>query len=308
MLLRDIRKGDVPDVVAALEMIEAAAPDILLLTGFDTDYDGLTAAAFAQAAGFDHVYSRIANSGAATGRDLDKDGRLGEPEDAQAYGDFTGQRGMVLLSNLPVDVDASRHFDDLLWKDFAQATIPEGFFDAGDLDILRLSTAGHWDVAVTWQGAPLHVLAFAASAPVFDGDEDRNGRRNADEIALWRAYMSGDLGPAPAGEVVVVGNANLDPLDGDGQHDAIRELLADPRLQDPMPAAVRDMPEPNPEHRGDPTLDTADWSDPMPGNLRVSYVLPAASLSVLDAGLMWSPSGEGEVRFRHAIVWTDLAR
>ena len=37
----------------------------------------------------------------------------------------------------------------------------------------------------------LTILAFAATAPVFDGPEDRNGLRNAAEIGLWPLLLDG---------------------------------------------------------------------------------------------------------------------
>ena len=37
---------------------------------------------------------------------------------------------------------------------------------------------------------------------------------------------------------MVMGKANLDPFDGEGRHGAIRELLADRRLQDPAPRSA----------------------------------------------------------------------
>ena len=39
--------------------------------------------------------------------------------------------------------------------------------------------------------ADLHLLAHHPTPPVFDGPEDRNGRRNHDEAALWTAWLDG---------------------------------------------------------------------------------------------------------------------
>ena len=46
LLLRDIRKND-PQVLAAAQVIAAAAPDAILLTGIDWDLDGKSVRAFA---------------------------------------------------------------------------------------------------------------------------------------------------------------------------------------------------------------------------------------------------------------------
>src|SRR5690606_27700461 len=123
----------------------------------------------------------------------------------------------------------------------------------------------HWDVPVRVpDGDTLHLLAWYASPPVFDGPEDRNGKRAADEARFWLHYLNGALGPPPEGPFVLLGDANLDPARGDGDHRAIARLLADPRLVDPRPQGAKG-------------LATADWPEP-PGPLRVDYVLPSSSL------------------------------
>ncbi len=81
LLLRDIRRED-PQVLAAAEVIAAAAPDVILLTGIHWDHDGLALAAFAQVLGqaghpMPHNFAARPNSGMPTGLDLDGDGRTG---------------------------------------------------------------------------------------------------------------------------------------------------------------------------------------------------------------------------------------
>ena len=70
-------------------------------------------------------------------------------------------------------------------------------------------------------------------------------------------------------------------------------------------------------HRGDPALDTADWPDDGPGNLRVSYVLPSTTFTVTRAGVFWPAAGdpraallggEGLAAGPHHLVWVDLRR
>jgi hypothetical protein len=36
----------------------------------------------------------------------------------------------------------------------------------------------------------VHFLVSHSTLPVFDGPEDRNGRRNFDEIRFWADYIS----------------------------------------------------------------------------------------------------------------------
>jgi hypothetical protein len=318
LLLSDILSGE-DQVVAVVRVVAAAAPDVLLLTGFDHDREGHALAAFADRLGaaghvMPHVFAARPNAGLPSGLDLDGNGRLGEARDAQGYGAFTGQGGMAVLSRYPIgDV---RDFSAFPWADLPGAippTVDGRPFPSPEVQAAqRLSSVAHWDVPVITPNGPLHLLAFNATTPVFDGPEDLNGRRNHDEILFWQRLLDGALPfDPPAGPVVVLGNANLDPVDGDGRREAIRALLDDPRLQDARPASSGGTLAANPEHRADPALDTADWSDPRPGNLRVDYVLPDARLEVSGAGVFWPASDDPlaevvETASRHRLVWVDL--
>ncbi|MGB5559595.1 MAG: endonuclease/exonuclease/phosphatase family protein [Paracoccaceae bacterium] len=327
LLLRDILKDDA-QVASVVGVIAHVNPDIVLLQSFDYDLGLVALTAFLErlrAAGADYPYlfARAPNTGIPTGADLDRDGRLGEAEDAQGYGEFTGQGGMALLSKLPIDETATHDFAPVLWVDLPGASLPRlgggAYFSDSVLAQLRLSSVGHWDVPVVLpDGTRLHLLAFHASTPAFDGAESRNDLRNRDELRFWEQYL--DKVP---GAFVLLGDANLDPADGDGLRSAMRTFLANPSIQDPMPQSVGATEAAisqggvNLGQRGDPSLDTADWPDEdgWPGNLRVDYVLPSAGLRVLDAGVFWPASsdplrallGEGEGRAsRHALVWADI--
>jgi len=298
LLLRDIGRG-AADVRAVQAMLVAARADVVLLLRVDWDISLATARALNAGLGarsYAHVVALRPNTGMATGLDLDHDGLAGGPGDAQGFGDFSGQNGMVILSRRPVDQASVRDFSTLLWRDFPGADLPRRgdapFWSDAVLARLRLSSVGHWDVPIELgQGRRLHLLAFHASPPVFDGPEDRNGRRNADEVRLWPVYLDGGFGAPPGGPVTVLGTANLDPAQGAGHRGAIAALLADPRLQDPHPA----------DAEGDATVDWQQAADPP--RQRVDYVLPGAGLRVLESGLVRPPAGAAP---RHALVWVDL--
>ncbi len=321
LLLGDILKGD-EQVAAVVAVIVEADPDVLLITDFDVDTEGHALAAFADLFGTDGTegkgypfrFAAPPNTGVETGFDMDGNGRLGEARDSQGYGSFTGQGGMAVLSRLPLG--EVRDFSGFLWADLPGAIAPEvdghPFPSAAARAVQRLTSVAHWDVPVETPSGPLHLLALYATTPVFDGPEDLNGRRNHDEIMFWLRLLDGDLPFAPpGGPVVVIGDANLDPDDGDGRREAIRALLGDSRLQDPMPTSEGGRKAANPEHSGDPGLDTADWTDPVPGNLRVDYVLPDAGLKVVGAGVLWPVDGPMaatvETASRHRLVWVDIA-
>lgn len=306
LLLRDILSGDDPQVEAILDVLATLQPDVLALQRVDHDTENHALHAFQAALAqrghpMPFAFAGPPNTGRSTGLDMDGNGTRGEAQDAQGYGRFTGQGGMAVLSTLPLG--PVRDFTDMLWSDLPQAIppttdghpfpSPEAF--AGQ----RLSHVAHWDITITPPDQPpFHLLTFHATTPVFDGAEDRNGRRNHDEIMFWRHYLDGALPwPAPQSPVVIAGNANLDPIRGEGRHEAIQTLLSDPRLQDP--------------HRDSDTLATVDWPDPKPGDLRVSYVLPSTRFDVTGSGVFWPAPGTPlhdtvTTASRHRLVWVDI--
>ncbi|MFN3936428.1 MAG: endonuclease/exonuclease/phosphatase family protein [Gemmobacter sp.] len=318
LLLRDILSGRDPQVEAVVTVIVASRADVLLLSGFDHDLGGaaLTALAdrLAEAGhGFPHRFAPMQNRGIQSGHDLDGDGRTGGREDAQGYGRFAGAGSMAILSRLPLDTNASQDFAPFLWRDLPGARLP----DVPDraLEVQRLASSSHWVVpAILPDGRRLHLLAWSATAPNF-GRGDRNLRRNHDETAFWLRLLDGALSaPPPAPPFVILGHANIDPEDGAGDPSAIRALLDHPAVQDPRPrrAAEPDRSGANAAHRGDPALDTADLrDDPGPGDLRLTYVLPASGLSLSGAGVLWPPpddplAAEVSLASRHRLVWVDL--
>ncbi len=325
LLLRDILSGKDGQVIAVQQVLHHVAPDVLVLTEFDFDLTGVAAAALATmlaADGLDYPY-RFAlppNSGQPTGLDMDGNGYLGEARDAQGYGKFSGYGGLLILSRYPILSDQVVDFSGLLWRDIPGAQMPQRdgqpFPSDAAQAIQRLSTTAHWAVPIDAPGGPLTLLTFAATPPVFDGPEDANGLRNADEVRFWQLYLDGAFGP-PGPAVVIAGNANLDPVDGDGIRGVMATLLADPPLQDPTPRSAGGRAAADQGQTGDPALDTADWPDGAPGNLRVSYVLPAATWNVTGAGVFWPApddpdaallGSDGLLAGPHHLVWVDVSR
>jgi hypothetical protein len=263
--------------------------------------DRLAAAGLA----YPHRLALRPNTGTQTGFDVDGNGRLGDPADAQGWGLFSGQGGMAILSRLPLG--PPQDHSGFLWRDLPGAMIPEGT-DPELLAVQRLATTGFWDVPVITTEGPLHLFAWHASPPVFDGPEDRNGKRNHDEAAFWRLYLEGALPMAPPdAPFVLLGIGNLDPADGDGLRAGMAALLSYPALQDPEPRGTHGRTEP--AHRGDPALDTAAFD--RTGGLRLDYVLPSADLRVTAAGVLWPPADDPlatdlAAASPHFPVWVDL--
>lgn len=313
LLLRDIVKAEDPQIAAAARIIAGLAPDVLLMQNVDYDMELRALRAFrdrvaAEGLRYDTVFALRPNTGMATGLDMDGDGRLGEPEDAQGHGDFTGQGGMAILSRYPIDDAGVRDLSHILWRDVPQAMLP--FVDGAPFPserahaVLRLADVAQWAVPVLHDSGQITLLAFHANAPVFDGPEDRNGRRNHDQLRFWQHYLDGVFGPAPDARFVLLGHANQDPQRGEGIKAGITALLADGRLQDPRPQRAAAPP-------GDPPEATVDWPRVTPPQMRVSYVLPSRDWRVADAGVYWPVNGteadEVATASRHRLVWVDLA-
>ncbi len=311
--MHSLANGGSPQQQAVVATIADVNADVLLLTGIDYDAEGQTLAALAGAlaqAGAPYPYHLALrpNSGMATGFDLNGNGRLGEPRDAMAYGRYAGEGGMAVLSRLPIDTAQIRDFAAFLWADLPRSQSPDT--DPALRAVQRLSSGGHYEVPVTLpDGNTLRLLAFYAGPPSFDGPEDRNGKRNHDELAFWLELIAGNLPYAPpSAPFAVIGQASLDPADGEGRAEALRTLLAHPMLQDPAPRGTHGRVDAG--QAGDAALDTALYDGL--GGLRVEYILPSRDVQVSNAGVVWPSESDPKAAAlatasRHRPVWVDIS-
>ncbi|MEO9823383.1 MAG: endonuclease/exonuclease/phosphatase family protein [Paracoccaceae bacterium] len=303
-MLRAIASGKDKQVDAIAQVIAHVDADVLVLGDIDYDHGSIALSALAKRiGGYPHHFARAPNRGLQSGYDLNGDDRFGRPSDAWGYGEFTGQGGLAVLSKHPIGEVVD--FSAALWRAQEDALVlpdapPEH----------PLSTTAHWEVPVLLpDGQRVTLLTWHATAPVFDGPEDRNGRRNHDEAAFWLHRIK-DTQPQ---NLVIAGFANLDPIDGDGRPAALDALLAHPALTDPRPASEGAVlaGAVDTTHRGLAKLDTVDWPTEGPGNLRVDYVLPSSDLQVTDAGVFWPTpdqllGDEVVAASRHRMVWVDI--
>jgi hypothetical protein len=262
------------------------------------------------------------NTGIASGLDLDNSGSIGGGNDAYGFGNFAGQYGFTIYSKY--EIKSVRSFQNFLWKDMpgnlltndpsSGAANLASYYSSAEIDALRLSSKNHVDVTLDIGGTEVHFLTAHPTPPTFDGAEDRNGKRNHDEIRFWADYIEGgaqadyiydDQGGAgglAAGSLfVIAGDYNADPADGDSFAGAIDQLLSNPLVnvsvtpesQGGVLAAtdVNNNGTANQLHTGNPAYDTADFNDAAPGNLRVDYVLPSANLTIVGAGVFWPVEG-----------------
>jgi endonuclease/exonuclease/phosphatase family protein len=338
-LRRDLATADSAQARAVAEIIQRVRPDILLLQEFDYDAAGESVAEFqanylghahngARAIHFDHSFFTESNTGQPSDFDLNNDGQVQGGQDALGFGEFPGQYAMLLLSRFPIDAAHARTFRKFLWKDMPGALLPDDsttpapadWYSARELAVLPLSSKSHWDVPVKIGSLTLHVLASHPTPPAFDGPEDRNGRRNHDEVRFWgdylslkgkRAYMRDDRGGRGAfggGAFVIMGDQNSDPVDGGSVHDAIGALVAHPRVNASFTPESAGAVEAstlqggaNASHQGQARFDTADFNDRSAGNLRVDYLLPSRGLTVCGGGVYWPRQDDPQA----ALVWGD---
>ncbi len=341
-LLAELRSGS-EQAKKIAEIVQRADIDVLLLCELDRDTAGESAKLLAEnyfnvsqrgARPIDFAWRYVpeVNTGEPSGRDLDGDGRKDGPGDAQGFGSFSGQYGMALFSRHPIETASIRTFRMLPWSAMPGALRPPEFWSDEAWGAVRLSSKSHCDVSIRVLDRDVHLLLSHPTPPVFDGREDRNGRRNHDEIRFWVDYLTpgksdyivddqGKRGGLPEGaDFVVLGDLNCDPVDGDAQRGALTQLLAHPRVSDPQPksagaiAAATQQWGANSAQKGDPALDTGDFDDVIgsgPGNLRTDYVLPSRSLRVMDAEVFWpspvDPRATLVEASDHRLVWVDVA-
>ena len=346
-LVQDLAGGNDTQAKDAAELLQRVRPDIVLLNEFDWDPDGKGARLFAEEylavsqngadpITYAHRHVPSTNTGVHSGVDLNGDGQTvstpggqGFGNDAFGFGTFPGQYGMVIFSRHPIIEQEVRTFQTLLWKEMPENLLPTDWYSQEAVDVFRLSSKNHVDVPVDINGAVVHILASHPTPPSFDGDEDRNGKRNHDEIRFWADYVSGgphasyirdDSGTSggldSTAAFVLLGDLNSDPSDGDSRHEAVQNLLGHARIHDPRPASegAREASQSdggaNRAHQGQPGLDTADFGDARVGNLRVDYALPSANLGVEDQGVFWPAANAEHAELAgvsdHHAVWVDV--
>jgi len=296
--------GTNPQVRAAAQIIQRVRPDILVLN--DLDHNGV-------AAGDEELGDRAFG------------------DDSFGFGLYPGQYSMAVLSRFPILTEQARTFQKFLWKDLPDNHVPEGYFSPEALEIFRLSSKSHWDVPVRVGDNTLHLFVSHPTPPVFDGDEDKNGRRNFDEIKFWVEYLhdgqalyddtGGHGGFNSSAPFIILGDLNAYPDSPEGIYDdlpAIAQLLSHPRTQDTgglatSRGALQQRGDYPGGESGPPRFlerATASWA----GGVRVDYVLPSSNLIARTGGVFW-PSAEEDAKglalaeqaSDHHLVWIDVS-
>lgn len=328
------------------EIIQRVKPDIILLNEFDNTNnsnvnDHAALLSFIkdylnqsqngqESIDYKYFYQGPVNTGVNSNLDLDNNGKKGQlPSDGYGFGHFPGHYAMALLSKYPINVDKIRTFQHFKWSDMPDALRPftpiagsetsKNYYNQATWNELRLSSKSHWDIPVNVDGIELHILASHPTPPVFDGEEDRNGKRNHDEIRFWTDYITpesasyiyddlgnkGGLGDDKS--FVILGDLNASNMEGSAIYSGIGGLLNHPNVQDAKPESTGGL-----NHSASNKLGknhTAFW------RMRADYVLPSKNgIEVKGSGVFWPTKQEDTYRLikdrsassDHRLVWLDL--
>lgn len=235
--------------------------------------------------------------------------------DCYGYGTFPGQYGFALLIDERLELDEAgiRTFMRFPWSYMQGGYMPtnaagEPWFTPEEAKYVRLSSKNFVDAPIKLpNGAKVHLLCSHPTPPAFDGAEQRNKKRNHDEIRLIGEYISdapflvddnereGGLGRFDS--FIVMGDLNADPRKGSSFKDPIiRHLSGNPRVNFGfVPASTLALPGLDP-------ADTASFK------LRVDYVLPSKDLTILKGEVWRHPPADGaDFPSDHFPVYLDLS-
>ncbi len=331
------------------EIIQRVRPDVLVINEFDVDPANPALARerfhdyylriphnLQAAITYPHRYSAISNTGVHSGLDLDNSGAITTTQGTDAFGNdcygfgwFPGQYSFVVFSKYPILTGQARSFQYFKWKDMPGNVMPPGYYSADEQAVFRLSSKSHMDLPIEVKpGQVFHLLVSHPTPPSFDGAEDRNGRRNHDEIRLWAEYLNnatwlyddagifGGLQNAASERFIILGDLNADPLDGDSYPGAINQLRNHPLVNSSAnPSSPGGTQQSalqggiNNTHTGNPAFDTADFA--AAGNLRVDHVLPGRTgFTITGSGVFWPLNNDPTFPLisasDHRLVWLDL--
>lgn len=321
------------------EIIQHVRPDIILLNEFDylstsnEDIRGFLTSYLSVGQGeeesitYPYSYAAPVNTGVDSGFDLDQDGMAsGIKGDAFGFGFFPGHYGMLVLSRYPIDTDKIRTFQHFLWKDMPDNLLQtiqdengQSYYSAKAQQVLRLSSKSHWDLPIQVGKQTLHLLASHPTPPVFDGPEDRNGKRNHDEIRFWTDYISGQSlaayiyddqgrkGGFRGEHFVIAGDLNASAEEGDAYKEGIQGLLKHVLINNET-IPTSDGGKQHMQHNAYASTHTADWG------MQADYILPSTSLTCVDSGVFWPKKEHPLSRLikdrssssDHRLVWLDL--
>ena len=331
------KKGN-PQAEAAAEIIQRVNPDVLMINEIDNNIQQgkniskTNVRAFIEnylkeaqkdnleGINYKYVYFGKSNTGVHSGFDMDNNGEIDDTpgdgtygNDAFGYGEYAGQYAMAFLSKYPINTDEIRTLRKFRWKDMPNNKMPEEFYSKPAQSIFRLSSKSHWDIPVELGGETVHVLAAHPTPPVFDGEYNRNGKRNHDEVRLIADYISnkdyiysddGEKGGlSKNSKFVVMGDMNANP--GEKENYQAADLLLNHERIDSDPLPV-----------GQGGIDVGPGArNNTQENMLLDYVLPSNNLNLLGSAVVRPGVGPNAMKFNetvkkasdHNMVWIEFS-
>jgi hypothetical protein len=340
--------GQNEQLLSAAQIIQKINPEILIINEIDHDYQSINEGLIRNLIRFQDAYlaqgqsgvtypykfTAPCNTGIPTGLDLDKDGvvsgeaNIGDRNygtDCFGFGTYPGQYSMGLFSKYPIDSSQVKRFQNFLWKDLPDHHMPPGYYDEEAVKIFRLSSKSHWDVPIEVNGKMIHLFLSHPTPPSFDGEEDRNGRRNFDEIKFWVNYLADDPalyddkgtkgGYKSKNPFLIAGDLNAS-RHSDTRFEymtAIDQLLNHPKIQDSGKWIVSKG---GWEGRVKGPPDYWERNTAKFGNdyrMQIDYLLPSKDIKIKKGGVFWpsekkDPDGNrlAESASDHRLVWLEI--
>lgn len=339
-ILRDLRNNE-QRIRNLAEIVQEVRPDVLFVQELEYDSTNTRIEAFMhdflevgqmgkEPIEFPFYHHFASNAGELTGHDLDRDGSTNGPYDAHGWGLFPNQFGLAIFSKYPIDLESTRTFRKLLWKDFPNPHRPMdpktgiSFWTDEVWNSIRLSSKNHIDVPIYIDSDTLHILGLHPQNGLGDGSELRNSLKNYDELGFFSYYLNGYPFKDDKGRLekfnasqpfVIVGDFNSNPVwNGSLSSFSSLQLLNHPKIHNevawgkwiPSSRYGREL------QKEEIRFATRKKSN---GILeRIDYVLPSANLKVVGSGIYWPSSLELQSRLfdangmgsDHRLVYVDI--
>ncbi|OED40427.1 succinyl-CoA synthetase subunit alpha [Endozoicomonas sp. (ex Bugula neritina AB1)] len=349
-----------PDVFVLAEFNnDGIGTDMDALNGFQTNYLSQQQKEEVETVTYGHKKNVSTNTGKDSTFDLNNDGKTGEADDAWGFGGYHGQYAFAVFSKYPFDDTKYRTFQNFKWRDMPGEFNPliekcddtnkipddkvcgDAWYSKEAWELFPVSSKNHIDLPVSIpetknSDTPVHFLVSHPTPPIFDSVALRNYKRNRAEVQFWSEYIEGrgyfvddggaDRGLEEGAHFVIAGDLNADPEVGDGDRPTIEALLKHTLVNTEATIGAN-----KPTSSGAQAFlgssacsrncDRSNGSVvTQTSGMRLDYVIPSASLSVLRSGVFWPAPGEPgynlvydkdlgvgkEVSSDHRMVWMDL--
>ncbi|GAA5193041.1 endonuclease/exonuclease/phosphatase family protein [Ferrimonas gelatinilytica] len=333
-ILQQTYQGDKPDVLLltgiSTKISEGGVPDETAIAQFEQNYLAQPQASDLSGLSYPYRYVAATNSGQFIPHDVNGDGKLALPEDAQGHGHFHGQNSFVLLSKYPLEPQQARTFRQFKWHQVEGVSKPlrdDGSeMDDAIWESLSVMDTNFVDIPLRLpDGRRISLLLTQLVDQQPAGDSRRSAwlqQRNGAQLNFIADYISdrkdgdyllddqGRRGGVNLGRpFVLMGNLNNDedpfhltvqtPWDDhfEVNSSAIRKVLSDSYLLGSNGRFNSDALTPASFGADEYALSvTSSHIHPQTwtslSGMRFSYLLPHKMLHIADSGVFWPALGE----------------